>query len=132
MKIELKRESFENSPFMEKFKKRKFLLTVIILMQALIILLMLGLLVFMVKEEEADPVSTFSIPYLPSLVEKESMDWQRLLLDIVGVGLIPLMAWYNSKTSGGGWDGVSKSSWGEETLLREGGDGLWYFGPADI
>ena len=132
MQIELKHESFENSPVMEKFKERKFLLTVISIMQALIIILTLGILLFMVKEEEADPVSTFSIPYLPSLVEKESMDWQRLLLDIVGVGLIPLMAWYNSKTSGGGWDGVSKSSWGEETLLGKGGDGLWYSGPGDI
>ena len=129
MQIELKRESFENSPFMEKFKERKFLLTVISIMQALIIILMLGLLMFMVKEEKADPVSTFPLPYLPCLMEKESMDWQGLPLNLLGVGLIPLMAWLNSKTSGGGCDGVCKSSWGEETLLREGGDGLWYFGP---
>ena len=129
MQIELKHESFENSPVMEKFRERKFLLTIIIIMQALIIILMLGLLLFIVKEEEADPVSTFT---LPCLMEKDSLDWQRLLLDLLGVGLIPMLAWLYSKTSGVGCDGVRKSSWDEETLLREGGDGLCYFGPAAI
>ena len=51
MQIELKHESFEKSPVMEKFKERKFLLTVISIMQALIIILTLGILLFMVKEE---------------------------------------------------------------------------------
>ena len=44
---------------MERFKERKFLLTVISIMRALILYLMIGILVFMVKDEEVDPVFTF-------------------------------------------------------------------------
>ena len=132
LKIELKRESFENSPRMERFKERKFLLVVINVMQAIIILLMLGLLLFMAEEKEAEQVSTFlPLPDLSCLMEKESVDGLRLLMDLLGVGLIPLLAWLVSKASVGGWDGVCRWPWGDESLLREGGDGLWYFGPKD-
>ena len=125
MKIELKRESFQKSPCMERFKERKFLLVVINITQAIIILLMLGLLVFMAKEEEA-AVSTFSLPDLACLVEKDSVDWIRLLMDLLGVGFIPLLVWLSSKTSDG-WDGVCRCPWGKESVLGEGGDGLWQF-----
>ena len=93
MKIELKRESFQNSPCMERFKERKFLLVVINTTQAIIILLMLGLLVFMAKEEEAAQVSTFSLPDLSCLVEKDSFDWIRVLMDLLGMGFIPLLVY---------------------------------------
>ena len=127
MKIELKRESFQNSPCMERFKERKFLLVVINTTQAIIILLMLGLLVFMAKDEQAARVSTFSLPDLSCLVEKDSVDLIRVLMDLLGVGFIPLMVWLSSKTTDG-WDGVCICPWGKESLLGEGGDGLWQFG----
>ena len=127
MKIELKRESFQNSPCMERFKERKFLLVVINTTQAIIILLMLGLLVFMAKEAEAAQVSTFSLPDLSCLVEKDSFDWIRVLMDILWMGFIPLLVWLSSKTPDG-WDGVCRCPWGKESLLGEGGDGLWQFG----
>ena len=111
---------------MERFKERKFLLVVINITQAIIILLMLGLLVFMAKEEEA-AVSTFSLPDLACLVENDSVDWIRLMMDLLGVGFIPLLVWLSSKTPDG-WDGVSRCPWGKESLLGEGGDGLWQFG----
>ena len=124
MKLELKIESFKKSPCMVKFKERKFLLVVINIMQAIIILLMLGLLVFMAEEKEAAPV-----PDLFCLGDNESLDSVRILLDILGVGLIPLLAWLSMKGTVS-YDGVSRYNWGEESLLREDGDGLWHFGPA--
>ena len=126
MKIELKIESFKNSPCMVKFKERKFLLIVINILQAIIILLMLGLLVFMAEKDE---VSSSILPDLSCLVDNDSVDWVRILLDILGVGLIPLLAWLSMKGPVG-CDGVSRFPWREESLLREGEDGLWYFGPA--
>ena len=132
MKIELKRESFENSPRMERFKERKFLLVMTSIMQAIIILLMIGLLLFMAEKKEDAQVSTFiPLPDISCLMEKESVDWLRLLMDLLGVGLIPFLAWLVIKVPGGGWDGVCRWPWGEESLLREGGDGLWYFGPEE-
>ena len=125
MKIELKIESFKNSPCMVKFKERKFLLVVITIMQAIIILLMLGLLMFMSEKEEASSV----LPDLSCLMDNKSVDWMRLMMDILGVGLIPLLAWLSMKGPVG-YGGVSRFHWGEESLLMEGGDGLWYFGPA--
>ena len=95
--------------------------------QAIIILLMLGLLVFMAKEQEAAQVSTFSLPDIACLVEKDSVDWLRVLMDLLGVGFIPLLVWLSSKTPNGS-DGVCKCPLGKESLLGEGGDGLWQFG----
>ena len=113
---------------MEKFKERKFLLRVIITIQAIIIILMLGLFLFMGKEEEAAQVSNFIVPDIFCLEEMNSVDWLRLLLDSLGLGLIPMLALLLSKKPGG-WDGVCRWPWGEESLLMQGGDGLWGFGP---
>ena len=102
---------------------------VINIMQAIIILLMLGLLMFMSEKEEATMVPSSLLPDLSCLMDIESVDWVRLLMDILGVGLIPLLAWLSMKGPVG-YDGVSRFHCGEESLLRDGGDGLWYFGPA--
>ena len=115
---------------MVKFKERKFLLQVINTVQFIIIVLMLGLLMFMFEEKDA--------PYVTE--NKKSVDWVRILLillDLLGILSIffilllawfaknPLLAWLSSS------DGVDKYAWGEESLLREGGDGpTWYFGPS--
>jgi hypothetical protein len=109
---------------MERFNERKFLLVVINTTQAITILLMMGLLVFIAKEEEAAQISTFSFPDLSCLVEKDSVDWIRVLMDLMGVGFIPLLVWLSSKTPDG-WDGVCRAPWGEEESSR---DGLWQFG----
>ena len=110
---------------MVKFKERKFLLMVINILQAIIILLMLGLLVLMAEKDEAAPI----LPDLSCLEDNESVDLVRILLDILGVGLIPLLAWLSMKGTMS-YDGVSRYHWGEKSLLREDGDGLWHFGPA--
>lgn len=109
-KAKLRRETFENTDRMERFKERKFLLVVITMMQVMnvtllflitypetiIILLMLGLLVF----------SGDKTPAIAAEGE-EAMDWQRILLDLVGVASIPLLTWavYPNK---GSWDGVKR------------------------
>jgi hypothetical protein len=52
--------------------------------------------------------------------------WRRILLigsDLLGVGFIPLLAGLTPD----GWDGVCRCAWGKESLLGEGGDGLWHF-----
>ena len=110
---------------MVKFRERKFLLQVINTVQFIIIVLMLGLLMFMFEEKDA--------PYVTE--NKKSVDWVRILLDLLGIFLILLLAWF-AKNPLLAWlsssDGVDKYAWGEESLLREGGDGpTWYFGPAE-
>ena len=126
MKLELKTESFEKTPCMVKYKERKFLMQVINTVQFIIILLMLGLLMFMFEEKETN------VSY--QTVIKTSLDWVRILLDLLGIFLILLLAWL-TKNPLLAWltpsDGVDRYAWGKESLLREGGDGpTWYFGPA--
>ena len=99
------------------------------ILQAIIILLMIGLLVFMAEKDEATPVSSSILPDLSCLVDNDSVDWVRILLDILGVGLIPLLAWLSMKGTLI-YDGVSRYHWWEESLLSEDGDGLWHFGHA--
>ena len=112
---------------MVKFKERKFLLQVINTVQFIIILLMLGLFMFMFEGKDAPVIS-----YVTE--NKKSVDWVKILLDLLGILLILLLAWF-AKNPLLAWltpsDGVDRYAWGEESLLREGGDGpTWYFGPA--
>ena len=132
MKIDLKVENFDKMPGTKKLVERKFLLKVINTVQFIIILLMLGFLFFMMEEKETETDFISNVVYL---AENETfVDWVRIL-DVLGICLIPLLVWLNinsllawqSKKS----VGVKKYAWGEESLLRDGGDrGTWYFGPA--
>ena len=133
MKIELKLESFEKTPCMVKFKKRKFLLMVINIVQFIIILMMLGLLFFMIEEKETETDFVSDILYL---VEDEmTVDWMRMPMALLCICLILLMVWLNKNFLLAWQDkrsvGVERYAWGEESLLSEGeGRGTWHFGPA--
>ena len=133
MKIELKLESFEKTPCMLKFKKRKFLLMVINIVQFIIILMMLGLLFFMIEEKETETDFVSDVLYL--VKDETAVDQMKTLLALLCICLILLMVLLNKssllfwqrKRSGG----VERYAWGEESLLRKGeGRGVWSFGPA--
>ena len=134
MKIELKLESFQKTPCMVKFKKRKFLLMVINIVQFIIILMMLGLLFFMIEEKETETDFVSDVLYL--VEDETAVDQMKILLALLCICLILLMVLLNKssllfwqrKRSGG----VERYAWGgEESLLRKGeGRGVWSFGPA--
>ena len=132
MKIELKREIFENSERMTRFKDRKFLLVFISILQATVIILMLGLLVFFAPPaEDVAPAEKIVPPFFaPSETAEEPVDWLRLILDLFAVALILTITLIATKVNIIGTElGRRRWNWGEESLLRENGDGLWYFGP---
>ena len=133
MKLELKIESFQNSSCLMKFKQRKVLLMIINILQVLTILLMLGMLFMMTEDNKADPVFLPHLLDLPNIacgMEKDKVNWVRILMNILAMCLIPLLAWIMKKrpvVHGG----VCNYPWGEESLLRKGEDGLWDYGPGN-
>ena len=83
--IELRRELFENSVFMQKFKETKFLLILINIVQCTIVLLLIGLL-FLVSRQ-TKKVSVLSVEKVQEVVaEVEEViqeDWMKFLLGSV-------------------------------------------------
>ena len=137
MKLELKRETFESSSYMLKFRDRKFLLVVNVILQAKIIILMIGLLLTYMDRNEIneivvdyEPQVTFGAATVPAETE---FDWNRLYLDISGLLLllllILLLALWNPSSLSNARQPKKISPWGKESILNEDECGFWYFGP---
>ena len=130
--IELRRELFENSVFMQKFKETKFLLVLINIVQCMIVLLLIGLL-FLVSRQTKE-VSVLSVEKVQEVVaEVEEViqeDWMKFLLgSVMLLLLLALMGFLFLFCSKKNLAVEKKHPWGEESLLKVREDGLWGFRP---
>ena len=79
-------------------------------------------------------------PPAPAMPTTKSMDWLWCISSLLttsripgllSASIFPLLAWLRSNSAAAPWDGVKRTPWSQESLLREDSDEfLWFFGPA--